>query len=304
MANNVLTNGTTITTASVGPVYLTEAAGGTITSSTTGLNDIVLSNLTGSLTVTAATTDGNIIVNNQGSGLTLTGTAGGFGNITATNAAGTLTIAGATATTGFGNITLSSGGAVAVNANVGSSAEIGTITISANTLGSGSGGYTQATTATLETTNTSATGIVINVNTPTGGAGNAVLRGAIINNATAGTYTVNANGGSITDNSAFTFPNHTAAASPTWAITAFNTVFNTLGAGSIGASQLQPLILNTTNNSSTGSFVAGSGGIYVLSFGNGITFVSGTGFFQVVTQAIAAARATSGFKRPTRATTN
>ncbi len=286
-ANNVLTAGTTIATATVGPVYLTEAAGGTITSSTYGLNDIVLTNLTGSLTVTATTTDGNIIVNNQGSDLTLTAAAGGFGNVTASTAAGTLTIAGAT-TALFGNIALSSGGAVAVNANVGSSTDEGTIAISANTLGSGSGGYTQATTATLRTTNTSATGIVINVNTAMGGSGDAVLGGAIVGTATAGTYTVNANGGSIIDNTAFTFPNHTAAASPTWAITAFNTVFNTSGAGSIGASQLQPLIVNTTNNASAGSFVAGSGGIYVLSFGNGITFASGTGYFQVVTQAIAA----------------
>jgi fibronectin-binding autotransporter adhesin len=289
-ANNVLTNAATITTASAGPVYLTEAAGGAITSSTTGLNDINLTNLTGSLTVTGTTTDGNIIVNNQGSGLTLTATAGGFGNITATNAAGTLTIAGATAATGFGNISLSSGGGVAVNANVGSSADSGTIAISADTAGTGSAGYTQATTAILQTTNTSATGIVINVNTASGGTGNAVLGGAIVGTATAGTYTVNANGGSIVDNSAFTFPNHTAATSPTWAITAFSTVFNTSGAGSIGASQLQPLIVNTPNNAATGSFVAGSGGIYVLSFGNGGFGSGGSGFgyFQVITQAIAA----------------
>src|SRR4029077_3700839 len=73
----------------------------------------------------------------------------------------------------------------------------GTISISANTAGTDSAGYAQATGATLTTTNTSASAVTINVNTASGGTGSATLGNASVGTSAGGIYNVNANSGTI-----------------------------------------------------------------------------------------------------------
>jgi autotransporter-associated beta strand protein len=319
-ASNLKTQTTTATTASSGPTFITEDDGATFTSTTTGLNDLDLANLAGSLTVTASTVDGNIAVTDQGTGLTLTANAGGLGNLTATTA-GTLTVAGASSTgagnlsltgatgvtgnaavssisgnvsivstsgtlaagaitTTTGNVTLSSGGAVTLGGNL--NAGSGLITITADTLGTiaaVTAAFDQKA-ATITTTNTSQNALTIAVNTPTGGAGDAIIGQGSVGSNSGGTVTVTSNGGSILWSNDPSYTTFTGAqtglangGSNTQVLKANNYVFTATGAaGSVGT-DVRPLQTDSyaANDSKAGAanltMSAGSGGIFITDWG-------------------------------------
>ena len=200
---------------------------GTITLTANTIGTAAANILTQAGTIVATAGTGGAFIT-EADGADFTATATGAGNVSLTNLAGILNIAGVTKTV-TGNISISSGDDVTVNANVGDGSTAGTITIAANTDGAGTQGYTQAATASLITSNATTSAIGITVNTASGGTGNAILGIANAGTTTAGTYSVNANGGSIAMNPAFLVPLRSAA-SDTNVITAFNFVLNSSGA--------------------------------------------------------------------------
>ena len=132
----------------------------------------------------------------EADGATVTATATGAGEVNIANSLGLLTLAGAT-TTGSGPINIGSQDGVELDGTLGASNYSGKITINANMDGAGSEGFTHTVGATITTTNISSDAFTINVNTPTGGTGNAVLGVTSVGGNTGGTIAVNSNEGSI-----------------------------------------------------------------------------------------------------------
>ncbi|QEL17930.1 YDG domain-containing protein [Limnoglobus roseus] len=208
----------------------------------------------------------------EADGADVTATATGVGNVDISNTTGTLNVAGATSTVA-GNIALSSGDAVTLSANL--NAGSGTITIAANTDGAGSQGYDQKA-ASITTTNTTAAGVSIIVNTAGGGTGNAVIGQGSIGSNTGGGYTVAANGGSVlwTADPAYaafdaSFTGLLNGGSNTETLKAFAYNFTTGAAGSVGT-DARPLQLDNYGTNGTPAAVAnltgttGSGGFYAV----------------------------------------
>jgi filamentous hemagglutinin family protein len=202
-------------------------------------------------TVTVTAGSGGVFIT-ETDGASFTVTATGTGPIGLTSLAGTLTIAGAT-TTGSGPITLSSGDGVTVNANLGGGAYSGPIAITANTNGAGAEGFTQATGASIATTNASPTAVSVAVNAAGGGTGGAVLGN--ITSGSGGTITVgtnaggNATGGSITRTGA----------------TLLNAGIGTvaLATGTGGASGIGTAATPMRTAAGTVTATAGSGGVFI-----------------------------------------
>ena len=110
-----------------------------------------------------------------------------------------MTLAGAT-TTGSGPINIGSQDGVELDGTLGASNYSGKITINANMDGRARFGRLhphRRSGATITTTNISSDAFTINVNTPTGGTGNAVLGVTSVGGNTGGTIAVNSNEGSI-----------------------------------------------------------------------------------------------------------
>ncbi|HLX61163.1 MAG TPA: C25 family cysteine peptidase [Planctomycetota bacterium] len=244
--------------------------------------------LTQATAIVASTGPGSMFIT-EADGSDVTASASGTGNVTIVNLLGTLNVAG-TVSTVSGNISLSSADDITINANVNSGT--GTVTIAANTDGNGAGSVTQNATNTISTI-TSASAVNITVNTAGGGTGNANLRTIAC---TAGTLTVNTNGGSILyagvdaldiQQAALTTlapgitgpaPSGTGqggtGASPAGTINALNYSLTATGSGSIGTAA-RPL-QTFTPAGNTEALSAGSGGIYFVDWGNPLTLNSAT----------------------------
>ena len=264
--------------------------------------------------VTLALGDGTDQI--AGSGVVLTGTTA---TMTITHSGLGLTIAGpltTAATTGLGisitasgtggitqngaiassnsNISIASNNDLSINSSINSGS--GTIALLANQDAAGSESLTQAPFgATITTTNTSGTALVIQVNTSGGGTGNANLRAIA---ATGGTLNVQTFGGSIlyagTDALDVQQAAQTTLApgllgpagsatnqggsgtAPSGTINAKTYLLSTssTGSGSIGTAA-RP-IQTTIPASNTETLTAGSGGIYFVDWGNPLSLTSAT----------------------------
>ena len=195
--------------------------------------------VTNAKSVVATAGSGGIWLRDVGSAdYTFTETGGGDVSISVDT--GTLTIAG-NSTWDTGKVTLTSADDVVVNGSLGTAggATKGGLVVVANADGSGTQGYTQSTTAIINTT--TATGTVsITVNTSGGGTGNAVLGQGRTDSL--GFVAVDANKGSILWNSGFVIPDISVVNNQSFISGKFD--LKTSGASSSVGTLASPLQIN------------------------------------------------------------
>ncbi len=182
--------------------------------------------------------------------------------------------------TNTGAVTIDQSGAVAINGgiNAGNATNNGLVTINANNAGTGgAAGFSMSSTAGIQTSNTSASGVAITVNHGAAGTGGAVLGNIATGVATGGGGTITVDTSAGSGGGAITFAGGAA--------TGLNTVDTSVGAtgavtlktptggsAGIGASGAGNAILTKT---ATISLTAGSGGLFVSNATDG-TFSGST----------------------------
>jgi trimeric autotransporter adhesin len=297
--------------ARVAPASLTSASGALVYAASSGVNNNVSVSISGGdfVLVDSAETITTTLSGENGSGShsvsipvgTFTGLTLNLGDGDDTIAAGGLVLAGqaivvnqtgksltlAGPVTTAGTISISAQNALNVNSavNAGSS----TITMSADTGGVGSSGFVEDPSAgSISTTNASSAAITINVNTASGGTGNASIRAISAPN---GTLTINANGGSVLYSGADTLDGYqqgtllAGGVAPTGTVVAQTISLVASGGGSIGTAA-RPIETDVPTGNLV-SLASGDGGAYLVDWGSaltlGTTSATGTGNIRVVT---------------------
>ena len=195
---------------------------------------------------------------------------------------GSLLSVGGPVTTTTGNVGITGSNAVVLSADV--NAGSGTITIGANQDGAGAEGVSQ-TAGLVSTTNTTAAAVSVAVNTAGGGTGDASLDNVTAGNGTGGRLSVASNGGSVLYAGTTPLDNFlrgvqgNGGTTPARLLRAGTYAFTATGAGSVGT-DARPIQSDNLNATNTGTFAAGSGGVYWTDWGSvafGLASASATG---------------------------
>ena len=308
-SNNIVTvaNGTT---------FLSAVPGLEFSGSSGGVNfsPVVFTSTTSGVVNTAA----NDVAGTGNDTLTVTGAAQGVQNLSLTTGTGTdkvivsgaidlpgtlaintdtITLNGAV-TTG-GSINLNGQAGVNVNAAVTGSS---TITIAANQAGAGAVGFTQTAPGSITTTSNTAGAVSITVNTAIGGTGNAALEA--ITSGIAGTITVAANNGAITDANGAGTLNLSSGTATLSGAGGINTDVNATTAVNANTSAANGAIIlrSDSGNLPLGVINAGTGTV-TLTGATGITDSTGPGILNITGSTVTLVASNGGIAADVKAST-
>jgi len=272
-----------ITTGSGGTITITTATGGNTTGDSITQTAGTLNVGTGTVALSTPTTGSSAI---GASGTPIQTTAGtitaaaGSGGVFITNSTGANFTASAT---GAGNIMLATtAGTLTVNGPV--STGSGTITLSANTGGSGAGGFSQTAAGIIQTGKTTAAAVTIDVNAAGGGTGGAALD-ANITTGSGGTITITtATGGNTTGGSIMQTAGTLNVGTGTVALSTPTTGSSAIGSAGLPIQTTAGTV--TVAAGSGGAFFTNSTAVNVTATASGNIIVTTTAGILTITSAI------------------